>query len=147
MIYYFAYGSNMCHKQMKERCPSSEFVEKGILKGYRFVYDGYSTYRKGAVANIVNDESSVVEGCIFLITKEDERKLDKYEGYPYSYCKKRVTVTGESGKVYEAFTYFREGEKVGNPSEEYKKIVHQGARDCGLSEEYIKRYILQEAVT
>lgn len=51
--YYFAYGSNMDINQMKDRCPDAEFMNVAYLKGYRFVYDGYSKKRRGAVANIV----------------------------------------------------------------------------------------------
>ena len=51
--YYFAYGSNMNHKQMKSRCPDSHFLKRAYLEGYKFAYDGYSKTRNGAVANII----------------------------------------------------------------------------------------------
>ena len=52
-MYYFAYGSNMNHEQMKKRCPSGKFITRALLSGYKYVYDGYSSSGKGAVSNII----------------------------------------------------------------------------------------------
>lgn len=70
---YYAYGSNMNHKQMKERCPDSRFLKRVYLKGYRFVYDGYSVIRKGPVANIIETKNGddVVWGGLFEISEND----------------------------------------------------------------------------
>lgn len=48
-MYYFGYGSNINHEQMKIRCPNAKFIKKVFLKNYKFVYDGYSKSHKGAV--------------------------------------------------------------------------------------------------
>ena len=98
--HYFAYGSNMDKEQMKHRCPDSKLIGVAILKGYRFVYDGYSCLRKGAVANIVKDESEKVFGVLYEISENDERELDCCEGYPNSYDKKEVEVEDFKGKKY-----------------------------------------------
>ena len=34
MNYYFAYGSNLHHSQMKRRCPNCRFIKKIILYNY-----------------------------------------------------------------------------------------------------------------
>ena len=34
MIFYFAYGSNLHHFQMKKRCPNCKFIKKMILNDY-----------------------------------------------------------------------------------------------------------------
>ena len=34
MNYYFAYGSNLHHLQMKRRCPNCRFIKKIILYNY-----------------------------------------------------------------------------------------------------------------
>ncbi|MCX8093903.1 MAG: gamma-glutamylcyclotransferase [Candidatus Goldbacteria bacterium] len=136
--YYFAYGSNMNHKQMQERCPEAKFICKGILKGYGFVYDGYSSKRNGAVANIVKNEKKQVEGGIFLISEQNEKALDKKEGYPINYYKKDVYIQTEEGETIQALVYLREPQKPGQPSEEYRNTILEGAKNCNLSEEYIK---------
>jgi len=66
-MYYFAYGSNMNHKQMKLRCPGSKFKKKVYLAGYKFVYDGYSNTWNGPVGNIIKSKNSKVWGGLFKI--------------------------------------------------------------------------------
>ena len=38
MQYYFAYGSNLHHAQMKRRCPKCRYVKKYILNGYQLTF-------------------------------------------------------------------------------------------------------------
>jgi len=140
MKYYFAYGSNMNFKQMKERCPDARFLKRAYLEGYRFVYDGYSDTRKGAVANIVEDKDKVWGG-LFEVSEECIKNLDRCEGYPKVYERKVLTVKDDEGNTYEAIVYLRKPRDKGKPSEEYRKVVLEGAKDCGLPEEYIKQYL------
>lgn len=72
--YYFAYGSNMSLKQMADRCPSSLFMGKGRLDGYRWQIN------QRGVANIVECEGEYVEGLIYQIDAKDKRQLDRNEG-------------------------------------------------------------------
>ncbi|GIW65482.1 MAG: hypothetical protein KatS3mg095_0001 [Candidatus Parcubacteria bacterium] len=139
--YYFAYGSNMDLEQMKRRCPNSEFVKVAKLEGYQFVYDGYSSIRKGAVANIVKKEDSIVYGALFKISDEDEEKLDKYEGYPNFYDKKTVKAKDKEGNEYDAFVYYREPKEEGFPSKEYENIVVSAAYKLNLPKDYIDKYL------
>jgi len=135
---YFAYGSNMNHKQMAERCPGSCFVKRVYLEGYKFIYDGYSDTRKGAVANIIEENGNIVWGGLFEIKEDDLRSLDRYEGYPRFYDKKIVKVKDEASNVYDAWVYFRTGMKQNRPSEVYRMVVLEGAKDCNLPDEYRK---------
>jgi len=122
---------------MSERCPGSKFIKKALLRGYRFVYDGYSTCRNGSVANIIDSSDDIVWGGLFEITKKHLKTLDACEGYPNSYQRKEANVEDESGNVYSAIIYYRTGEKPGDPDPKYIKIVAKGARDCGINENYI----------
>lgn len=139
-MYYFAYGSNMNHAQMKQRCPGSVFIKRAFLSGHKFVYDGYSSTRNGAVANIIEtvDEENIVWGGLFEINEDNLSALDCYEGYPKSYDRKNIEVKDDDGKRYDAIVYFRTGKAEGKPSQEYRNIVIQGAKDCMLPIEYIK---------
>ena len=135
-MYYFSYGSNMNHKQMKGRCPSANFVCRGRLSGYKFVYDGNSTYRKGAVANIIKSDKDIVEGVMFEIDDNCLQSLDGYEGYPRSYDRQTVEIVDDNGDSYQAIVYLREPQKLRRPGEEYRKIVLEGADDCVLPRLY-----------
>lgn len=143
MIYYFAYGSNMNHGQMKKRCGERgfKFIARAYLKGYRFIYDGYSEYRKGAVANIVKSRKGVVWGALYTIDEPCLKKLDAYENYPYTYDRREVEVFTEDGKKFVAWVYLREPRKPGTPSHKYRKTILEGARDCNLPEEYVREFL------
>ena len=36
-ILYFAYGSNLKHKQMESRCPGFKYITNFYLKGYKLL--------------------------------------------------------------------------------------------------------------
>ena len=71
---YFAYGSNMDARQMKERCPQSEKQEIVELSGYEFFIN------KRGVANIRQNKDKKVVGIVYTISEDDEKELDKCEG-------------------------------------------------------------------
>ncbi|MCK9573483.1 MAG: gamma-glutamylcyclotransferase, partial [Candidatus Omnitrophica bacterium] len=120
------------------RCPSCKFIGRFFLENYKFVYDGYSKTRNGTVANIVELNNAIVWGGLFEINKDNLAALDCYEGFPKYYDKKIVKVKNETSNVYDAWVYFRIGMKQDRPSNDYRRIVLEGAKDCNLPEEYIK---------
>ena len=142
--YYFAYGSNMDETQMKKRCPHSKLVGVAILKGYRFVYDGYSSYRQGAVANLIKDQCEKVFGVLYEISETDEENLDRYEGYPVAYDKKEVEVEDLKRRKYKALVYLREPRTIGKPSRKYEMTIITTARKFGFPEEYINKFLKVE---
>jgi len=140
-MYYFAYGSNMSHKQMQQRCPNSLFITASSLKDYKFVYDGYSENRKGAVANIIKSPGSVVLGGIYEITQVDLQELDKYEGYRDTYNRREMKVENDAGMIYTAIVYYRTGKKQAKPSAKYRQRVIDGANDCSINKDYIEKVL------
>lgn len=140
-MYYFGYGSNMKHYQMKDRCGNAIFVKRVFLKNYKFVYDGYSNSRAGSVGNVVNSNEHVVWGGLFKIDKDCLIKLDRYEGYPDCYDRKELKVIDDDGNEYMSYVYLREGRELGRPKHNYMQVILEGAKDCNLPNEYIKRYL------
>ena len=140
-MFYFAYGSNMSHQQMKERCPGAKFLFRAKLDGYLFQYDGRSQKRKGAVANVVLGGDGAVWGGVFEINADNLSALDCYEGYPNSYNRTDLDTKDNKGTTYKAIVYFRTGKDLGRPSEVYREIILRGAQDCGLPEEYIQSFL------
>lgn len=138
---YFAYASNMNLAQMMRRCPAGRFFKTVFLEGHRFVYDGYSVIRDGAVGNIVKADAEGAWGALYEITESDRLTLDAFEGYPKAYDRKDVEVRDREGNVYQATTYFRTGRVLGKPHPDYEKIVLDGAADCRLPEDYVDRYL------
>ncbi len=123
-MYYFAYGSNLNREQMQERCPDSEPVAKAKLEGYRLCFN--------RVADIVEDEGSLVWGAIYTVSPRDIKNLDRYEGYPNFYDKLDVDVADDQGKVYRAFVYVMTSKGCREPNDSYYRIIVEGYRDWGL---------------
>lgn len=137
-MFYFAYGSNLNHQQMESRCPDSIFLCRAYLTGYKFVYDGYSSYRKGSVANVIIKDGSIVWGGLYEISEKDLDSLDKCEGYPNTYNRMKLIVKVDKGKSYTVHVYLREAKRVGLPTGDYKEIIIEGAKDCRLPKDYIE---------
>ncbi|KAF2790368.1 AIG2 family protein, partial [Melanomma pulvis-pyrius CBS 109.77] len=85
---YFAFGSNLSLTQMARRCPNSKYIGRATLPHYRWMINqrGY--------ANVVPSNGDWVEGLVFEIDSEDERRLDRSEGVA-----KRLYVEGENGPI------------------------------------------------
>ena len=99
MPIYFAFGSNLYPPQMAERCPGSRVLQPGVLKGYRLAFSGYSTRWEGGVATIVAEPFREVQGLLYDLTEEDQRNLDRFEGFPTVYDRLQVSVGGEGWKT------------------------------------------------
>lgn len=141
-IYYFAYGSNMSHKQMKERCPDAKYVCRAFLENHRIVFDGYSARTGGAVANIVPSLKHKVWGCVYKMSLHDLDRLDGFEGLKTNqYRRKHVHVLTDNGNVIEALAYYRRNKKKNQPANEYFNTIIEGARNCRLPDEYIENLL------
>ncbi len=132
-MYYFAYGSNLNHKQMQERCPESRAISTATLPNYKLVFIGWSRQWRGGIASIKSARGQKVLGAIYEISERDLRRLDKYEGYPDTYQRIKVTVFDDDNQPVEAVTYIKSGQiEETAPSKDYLAIVQQGYRDWGL---------------
>ena len=81
---YLAYGSNLNLRQMAHRCPGAE------LLGYTYLEDTRLIYRGSLSGYYLSSEpagGSRTPCGVFRITPQDERSLDRYEGYPELYGK------------------------------------------------------------
>jgi len=64
-MYYFAYGSNLSWKQMKERVPLVSFYGIAKLENHRLDFTRKSIKCNCGVADIVEDNNYDVWGAIF----------------------------------------------------------------------------------
>ena len=132
-MYYFAYGSNLSRKQMKERCPDSKPMFVVSLRNYKLVFVGWLRQWRGGVASIKTFRGEKVLGAIYEVSERDLRQLDKYEGYPNNYTRVKVTVADEFGNQIEAVTYIKAGQlEETQPSREYLFAIQQGYKDWGM---------------
>ena len=127
-MFYFAYGSNLHHFQMKKRCKDSIFLKKINLRNFRLTF-------RNMYADIEFHKKTNVQGALFKISKIDENKLDVYEDYPIVYKKYYFTYYGKKIMTYTMvkktlFTY---------PTKRYLDIIKKGYKDCNLDNHILKK--------
>ena len=124
MIYYFAYGSNLHHLQMKRRCPNCRFIKKIILHNYNLTFRS-----KYGAADIEKKMGKKVYGALYIISKSAEKKLDVYEEFPSLY--KKMYFKYQDKKV---MTYIMTKKtKIVPPTNRYLDTIKQGYKDCKLN--------------
>ena len=131
---YVAYGSNLNMEQMRDRCPTAEFIGTGAIENYELQFKGSL---HNAHATIAPKEGSSALVGVWRIQKRDEYHLDMYEGYnPKGYCyynKEQIPVKMDDGSTLTGMVYIMDPRMdFGNPSKSYYDIVRQGYADCGL---------------
>ncbi len=130
-MYYFAYASNLNHRQMLERCPDSKPKFTATLHHYQLVFVGWTRQWRGGTASIRPFRGKKVLGAIYEVSEECLKRLDRYEGSDYR--RLNVKVNNEDGEPVEAITYIRSGQaEEAKPSPEYLSIIQQGYKDWRL---------------
>lgn len=127
---YIAYGSNLNLSQMKKRCPTARVIGRTEIEDYELVFKGSRT---NAVATIEPCEGSIVPVLIWDIKDEDEKALDRYEGYPNFYGKKEMKITLDDNPILAMVYIMTPGYQYGNPSEFYLETIERGYTDSGFN--------------
>ena len=124
MNYYFAYGSNLHHLQMKKRCPNCRFIKKITLHNYSLTFRS-----KYGAADIEKKMRSKVHGALYLISRVAEKRLDIYEEYPVLYKKMFFKYNNKKVMTY----IMAKKTKLVPPTTKYLNIIKQGYKDCKLN--------------
>ena len=133
--FYIAYGSNLSREQMAHRTSDAEIVGTAMLKGWRLLFRQYATIEKR--------KKFYTPVLVWKISEQDEKNLDRYEGFPRFYNKKnlKVAVTsldGEDLGEVSAMVYIMTPEAVEArkvkplPSEHYFSILVNGYEEFGF---------------
>lgn len=127
MRYYIAYGSNLNVAQMTRRCPDARIVGTSFIEGYRLLFKGSQS---GAYLTIEKSEGHKVPVGIWCVSEDDERELDRYEGFPTFYYKKEFTLSvrmKRKAKELNCFAYIMDEQRpLGIPSDCYVEICERG---------------------
>lgn len=126
--YYLAYGSNLSVAQMAQRCPDAVYVGTANLEGYRLLFKGSLT---GSYLTVESEKDGMVPVLVWRISEADERNLDRYEGCPAFYYKKKMRVKVKTfidgEKEVEALIYImHEDRATGCPSLHYYDVCYEG---------------------
>lgn len=147
-LLYFAYGSNMSSKRLRQRVPSAEPVNTATLSHHSLEFHKASKdgSAKCNAFETGNCEDCVI-GVVFDIHHADKANLDHAEGLGFGYDIKQVVINSASGRSFKAFTYYATDI---NPSllpyHWYRQHVLIGAREHGLPDDYIETISLIESV-
>ena len=138
--YYLAYGSNLNKAQMQKRCPGAKPIGKGLLEGYELFFKGSKT---GYYLTIEPKADGVVPIVVWEVSAENERSLDRYEGFPVCYYKKELRLPvfrTKSGRTVQTtgFVYImNEKRKLGEPHPRYFWTCVKGYRAFGFDPEFL----------
>lgn len=118
---------------MAERAPGSKPKFIATLPNFKLVFAREPSRGKGGVATIRPQKGEKVLGAVYEISESDLKRLDRYEGYPTVYDRRKVTVFSETNEPIEATTYIMNDQsQEAPPSPEYLAIIKQGYRDWDL---------------
>ena len=135
---YVAYGSNLNFRQMRFRCPTAKLYGVGTIDDYELQFKGHPG---SAFATIAPKEGASVPVAVWEIQPQDERSLDRYEGYPSHYFKQNVPVQLDGEEVTAMVYIMNLKMQFALPSPHYYQTVYEGYNDCELDTD-----ILDQAV-
>ena len=124
MKYYIAYGSNLSVAQMAFRCPDAKVVGRGVLQDWKLEFRIHATIKPCV--------GSSVPVLVWQISDEDEKSLDRYEGFPKYYIKDEIPVTvtwirSRQTKTIKAMVYIMVMPRpLIPPTREYYNIIKEG---------------------
>ncbi len=142
---YFAYGSNLDGAQMRRRCPSARLVGSAILDGYRLGFAGQSAAWGGAVATVVRDRHGRVPGLVWALSAEDLTHLDRCEGHPWAYRRRRLMVDTGEARRRRVYVYVKEDAAQALPTEAYLGVISRAYREHGFDERGLSVALRHEA--
>ena len=150
--FYFAYGSNMDIQRITERLGPVSFLPMSFsLRDHKFSYNAGLKELGKCFAGITYNPGTVVYGAVFILSKEQLKTLDVYEGVNngnHGYYRKEVQVVPYDPRNQFMYNFQRlntityvprpqytyEG---GTPQKRYRKHCVDGAKMFGLNSRYI----------
>jgi gamma-glutamylcyclotransferase (GGCT)/AIG2-like uncharacterized protein YtfP len=143
-VYYYAYGSNLSNRYIRNTCSSATFVMKAQLPNFQVEFRHYSEKRQGGISSIIEAPGQMVQGVIYEVPEEELVALDILESVPQGlYRREPFLVLGEDGLWHEADLY-RVAKPTGPyaPSKGYLEDMIEGGREHGLAAEYVEKLVL-----
>jgi len=140
MVYYFAYGSNMDENRINNRVGFYKIIGTGVLKNYTLVFNKISKDNPSkGYANIIPKDNCLVEGIIYEINSDGIKKLDKKEGFPSHYERKKMKILHDSEYII-CEVYIANKNMVNNnlkPTRDYLAHILEGKNY--FSKEYLDK--------
>ncbi len=123
-MYYLAYGMNTNREAMAARCPKAKPMGGFYLPDHRLIFRGVADFRQ--------DRDNILPVVLWEITQDCLRALDRLEGYPTLYDRRKING--------EWMIYDMNGAKgnLHTPSSGYYKMIEEGYKDFGLDDWHLR---------
>jgi gamma-glutamylcyclotransferase (GGCT)/AIG2-like uncharacterized protein YtfP len=126
---YIAYGSNMSTGQMEYRCPDARLVDVGRIHGAQLEFFIHATVELSQI------KDAFVPVAVWEISERDEKRLDRYEGFPNYYIKEEWPVTLADGSDITGMIYLMRTKRGDVPAMGYYEGIRSAYEDLGLRSE------------
>lgn len=137
---YFAYGSNMLARRLRERTPSATVIGTAHVEGRRLAF--HKVGKDGSAKcdiQAVNPVTEKAYGVLFRIACSEKVDLDRAEGLGEGYREENLLVQGDGGTKIAAKAYVATAiEPNLRPYDWYKGLVVAGAMENGLPAAYVE---------
>jgi gamma-glutamylcyclotransferase len=139
-IFYFAYGANLSPQRFEKYHMNVEPVGVAKLEKYALKFTLPCEYREKGYASVEREPSREVWGFLYKIDRLSLHLLDVMEwAVMNQYRRVLLTVKTTEGKEVQAHTYQARYPREGLfPSDEYKKLIQESARQHGFPIAYIE---------
>jgi phage replication-related protein YjqB (UPF0714/DUF867 family) len=128
---YFAYGSNLCVRQMALRCPDAADPRPAVLSDHDWLIN------QRGVATVEPFAGNQVHGVLWQVSGDDLATLDSAEGIPVRYRRDRLIVHTDDGPS-PAWVYIDHRVTPGPPRPGYLPRIIDGAVHHGLPQRWIE---------
>lgn len=136
----FMYGSNLDSERRRSRTPGCNGQFKPAFLPNHELRFNKRLQKGGVAANVVPHQTRKVRGIIVELDDYHLEAMDRYEGHPYHYERKKKDLFYENGSQVSAYIYIAHPQRIIEeklPSYEYLGYIIRGAKMCGLPLDYI----------
>ena len=130
---YIAYGSNMVKAQMAFRCPGAKLIGTGYLPNHRLEFYLHATVERSRARD------ARVPVAVWEIDEADEQSLDRYEGFPTYYVKRKRRVILSDGSEIEGMVYIMRLIRLHPPTAGYYQGIRDAYKRMGLAAKNLSR--------
>ena len=140
-LLYFAYGSNMCTRYLRDCCPSAEPVMPAALANFHIEFRRYSTNLEGGISTIQPAPGELVHGVLFAIPTTEIETLDVLENVPDGLYTRNTFLVLDAAGAWRGAELYRIVTPEGpfEPAGRYIDWMLEGAREHGLPDDYVAR--------
>lgn len=135
----------MSQQRLQQRVGNVASLGLAKLDQYRFVFNKRGSDGTGK-ANVIADANASVEGVVYRMTDAQLDKLDRFEGSPKHYLRKKIHIKHPQKGLIQAITYLAHPEQTAShsikPSQEYLNHILLGAKENNLSPQSCQKILI-----